>query len=160
MHNTESRLRDGQIVQDPNSLGIKIKKKSKLPVAKKSNRQRFKPVEATSQPKLKPKPSQSFINLQKQKSPVQLRTPPSRKLVLGAVRQQQANHNTNSYSSKSLSRSFTHIPCTSPEETIVPEKLNEMHNRQQGASVENLQFQMPSKLIMQTKHIKIGKQPG
>ena len=31
--------------QDPRFMAIKIKKKTKLPVAKKSNRQRFKPVE-------------------------------------------------------------------------------------------------------------------
>jgi hypothetical protein len=45
MHNTESRLRDSYSGQDPNCLAIKIKKKSKLPAAKKSNRQRFKAVE-------------------------------------------------------------------------------------------------------------------
>jgi hypothetical protein len=65
MHNTESRLRDAHLALDPNSLGIKIKKKSKLPAAKKSNRQRFKPVDVPTQPKSKQKPSQSFVNLQK-----------------------------------------------------------------------------------------------
>jgi len=58
MHNTESRLRDSYSGQDPNSLAIKIKKKSKIPAAKKSNRQRFKPVEThIGQPKPRQKPN-------------------------------------------------------------------------------------------------------
>lgn len=141
MHNTESRLRDAQLrrqQQDPNSISIKIKKKSKLPVGgvKKTNRQRFKPVGDTSmqtKPKI-PKSGHSFINQQKNKSPVQFKTPPSHKLVLGAVRNtintsHHVNHNTNSYSSKSLSRSFTQIPCTSPENPVVSlnnDKWNDM----------------------------------
>ncbi len=48
MHNTESRLQESYSGQDPRFLGIKIKKKPKLPVAKKSNRQRFKPIEASA----------------------------------------------------------------------------------------------------------------
>lgn len=62
MHNTESRLRESHSgLQDQQQLGhqaIKIKKKSKLPAAKKSNRQRFKPVEAhLGQQKQKQKPN-------------------------------------------------------------------------------------------------------